>query len=108
MSSPVVVDGLVCMHGRDKRFHCLDPKKKKVLWSTADVYGDYWSMVANGKIILALDNRGFLLLIEASSKGFKLVDKMEVSGRPTWAHLVICGNEVYIRDLKGLTSYRWQ
>ena len=108
MSSPVVVDGFVYMHGRDKRFHCLDPRKKKVLWSTADVYGDYWSMVANGKSILALDNRGFLLLIEASPKGFKLVDKIEVSGRPTWAHLVVCGNEVYVRDLKGLTAYRWQ
>ncbi len=108
MSSPVVVDGFVYMHGRDKRFHCLDPGKKKVLWSTADVYGDYWSMVANGKSILALDNRGFLLLIEASPKGFKLVDRIEVSGRPTWAHLVVCGNEVYVRDLKGLTAYRWQ
>ena len=108
MSSPVVVDDFVYMHGRDKRFHCLDPREKKVLWSTADVYGDYWSMVANGKSILALDNRGFLLLIEASPKGFKLVDRIEVSGRPTWAHLVVCGNEVYVRDLKGLTAYRWQ
>ncbi len=108
MSSPVEVDGLVYMHGRDKRFHCLDPRKQKKLWSTADVYGDYWSMVANGNSILALDSRGFLLLIAASPKGFKLVDKMEVSGRPTWAHLVVCGNEVYIRDLKGLTAYRWQ
>ncbi len=108
MSSPVVVDGLVYMHGKDKRFHCLDPKQKKKLWSTADVYGSYWSMVANRKSILALDNRGYLLLIEASPKGFKLSGKVEVSGRPTWAHLVVCGNEVYVRDLKGLTSYRWQ
>ena len=108
MSSPVSIDGLVYMHGRDKRFHCLDPVKKKVLWSTADVYGDYWSMVVNGKKILALDSRGFLMLIEASPKGFKLAGKVEVSGRPTWAHLVVCDNEVYVRDLKGLTAYRWQ
>ncbi len=108
MSSPVVVDGLVYMHGRDKRFHCLDPDKKKVLWSSGDVYGDYWSMVANDKHILALDSRGYLMLIKADPKGFRSAGKVEVSGRPTWAHLAVCGNEIYIRDLKGLTAYRWQ
>ena len=108
MSSPVVVDGLVYMHGRDKRFHCIDPAQKKVLWSTGEVFGDYWSMVVNGKHILALDSRGYLLLIEASPKGFRTAGKIEVSGRPTWAHLVVCGDEVYIRDLKGLTAYNWK
>lgn len=108
MSSPVVVDGLVYMHGRDKRFHCIDPAQKKVLWSTGEVFGDYWSMVVNGKHILALDSRGYLLLIEASPEGFSTAGKIEVSGRPTWAHLVVCGDEVYIRDLKGLTAYNWK
>ena len=108
MSSPVVVDGLVYMHGRDKRFHCIDPAQKKVLWSTGEVFGDYWSMVVNGKHILALDSRGYLLLIETSPEGFRTAGKIEVSGRPTWAHLVVCGDEVYIRDLKGLTAYNWK
>jgi outer membrane protein assembly factor BamB len=108
MSSPVAVDGLIYMHGRDKRFHCIDPVKKEVLWSTGEVFGDYWSMVANGKQILALDSRGYLLLINASPEGFKPAGKIEVSGRATWAHLVVCGNEVYIRDLKGLTAYSWK
>lgn len=108
MSSPIVIDGMVYLHGRDKRFHCIDPNENKVLWSTKKKFGDYWSMVANGKQILALDDRGYLFLIEASPKEFKLVDELEVSGRPTWAHLVICDDEVYIRDLKGLTRYQWR
>ena len=65
-------------------------------------------MVVNGKHILALDSRGYLLLIEASPEGFRTAGKIEVSGRPTWAHLVVCGDEVYIRDLKGLTAYNWK
>jgi outer membrane protein assembly factor BamB len=107
MSSPVVVDGMVYLQGRDKRFHCIDPQKKKILWSTDKTFGDYWSLVANGTLILALDNCGELLLIQADPKEFKIVDKIEVSDRPTWAHLAVCGSEVYIRDLKGLTAYRW-
>ena len=108
MSSPVVVEGKVYLHGRDKRFHCIDPVSMKVLWSTDKKFGDYWSMVANGNRILALDDRGYLLLIEGDPTGFKLKNKLEVSGRPTWAHLAVCGNELYVRDLKGLTAYRWE
>ena len=108
MSSPVLIDGKVYLHGRDKRFHCIDPVEKKVLWSTKRVFGDYWSMVANGNRILALDDRGDLLLIEASPEEFKLIDTLEVSARPTWAHLAVCGDELYIRDLRGLTAYRWK
>ena len=108
MSSPVVIDGKVYLHGRDKRFHCIDPAAEKVLWSTRKKFGDYWSLVANGNRILALDDRGDLLLIEADPAEFKLVDKVEISQRPTWAHLTVCGEELYIRDLKGLSVYRWK
>ncbi|MEM9237190.1 MAG: PQQ-binding-like beta-propeller repeat protein, partial [Verrucomicrobiota bacterium] len=96
MSSPVVVDGKVYLHGRDKRFHCLDPTAKKILWSTKETYGDYWSMVANEKRILALDDRGILMLIEADPESFQLKQQIEVSAKPTWAHLSVCGSELLI------------
>jgi outer membrane protein assembly factor BamB len=108
MSSPVVIGGHIYLHGRDKRIHCIDPSKQQVLWSTGDLFGEYCSMVAHGNRILALDNRGYLLLIEAHPRRFKLIDKIEVSGRSTWAHLVVSGNELFIRDLKSLTAYRWK
>jgi outer membrane protein assembly factor BamB len=108
MSSPVVIDGKVYLHGRDKKFHCIDPKDGKTLWSTKEIFGDYWSMVSNGKRILALDDGGEMLLIEASPDEFKLIDRMEVVGRPTWAHVAVCGSEVYVRDLKGLTVFSWK
>ena len=108
MSSPVVIDGKVYLHGRDKRFHCIDPSARKVLWSTEKKFGDYWSTVSNGNRILALDSKGKLYLIEANPKEFELIDELEVSARPTWAHLTICGEEVVIRDLEGISVYHWK
>lgn len=108
MSSPVVIDGKIYLHGRDKRLHCLDPERRKILWSTKEQFGEYWSMVANHKRILALDQKGDLILFDADPSGFKLVDRLEVSERPTWAHLAVCDNELYIRDLKGITAWRWE
>ena len=39
-------------------------------------YGKYWSLVANEGQILALDERGDLLLINANPKSFYLIDSL--------------------------------
>ncbi len=108
MSSPLAIDGKIYLHGRDKRLHCLDPAQRKVLWSTKNKFGEYWSMVANRNRVLALDQDGDLILFDADPSGFKLVDRLQVSERSTWAHIAVCGSEIYIRDLKGITAYRWK
>ena len=75
-------------------------------WVTTP-FGKYWSLVAQGQKILALDERGDLLLINANPEKFELLGQRHVSDSPTWAHLAVCGDEVFVRDLKGLTVYRW-
>jgi hypothetical protein len=82
-------------------------KTGKEAWSTEERFGDYWSLVANKDKILALDNRGILFLIKANSKEYELLDKRKLDTNDTWAHLAVCGDEIVIRDLNGLTVWRW-
>jgi outer membrane protein assembly factor BamB len=107
MSTPVVVDGHAYLLGRDKRLLCVDLKTGKEAWATDERFGDYWSLVANRDKILALDNRGMLYLLKANTKGFELLDKRKVADAETWAHLAVCGDEVYVRDLSALSLWRW-
>ena len=108
MSSPVVIDGKIYLHGRDKKFHCLDPKTGKTLWSSDEKFGEYCSMVTHGNHILALDQRGILLHIDANPKAFKLLSQVTLDTPPTWAHLAVCGDELFIRHLKGINVYTWK
>ena len=108
MSSPVVIDEKIYLHGRDKRFHCIDPKSGKTLWSSDDKFGEYCSMVTQGNRILALDQRGILLHIDANPKSFDLLSEVKLETPSTWAHLAVCGDELYVRHLKGLNVYRWK
>lgn len=107
MSSPLVIADHIYVHLRNKRFHCIDVASGESRWTTQP-HGDYWSMVANGDRILALDSDGTLLLIHANPQQFELLDKRQVSESPTWAHLAVCGNELFIRSLDAITAYRWQ
>lgn len=106
MSTPVVIDGHLYAHLKNQRFACLELATGKERWVTTP-FGKYWCLVAQGSKILALDERGELLLIHANPEKFELLGQRHVSDSPTWSHLAVCGDEVYMRDLKGLTVYRW-
>lgn len=106
MSSPIKIGQYVYMHLQNSRMACLDLETGDTQWKSKQ-FGGYWSMVCSGDRILALDERGELLLIRANPKAFELLDRKNVSDQSTWAHLAIAGNEVYVRDLNGLTVFRW-
>lgn len=107
MSSPVVVGDYVYLHLRNQRFTCIELSTGESMWTTTP-FGKYWSMVVNGDRILALDERGELLLIRANPEEFELIDRLQVSDDSTWAHLAVCDHEVFIRELRGMAVYRWQ
>ena len=107
MSSPIIIDGHAYLHQRNQRFACINLETGKEAWITTP-FGEYWSMVSNGDSILALDSRGELLLIDPSPEEFRLVDRRKVSESPTWAHLVVVDDELYVRALDRLTVYNWK
>lgn len=105
MSTPVVIGGHIYLHLRNQRFVCLDAKTGMESWTTK-AFGKYWSLVAGGDRILALDQKGELLLIQAAANEFKLLDRRRV-GDDTWAHLAIAGNQVFVRDLQAIKAFSW-
>ena len=107
MSTPVIIDGHAYLHLRNQRFTCLDLKTGEERWTTKP-YGQYWSMVAQGRRILALDERGDLLLIQANPAEFQLIDSRHISDSPTWGHLAFGGDSLYVRELNALAAYRWK
>ena len=106
MSSPVIIDGFAYLHLRNQRFTCINLETGETAWTTKP-FGKYWSMAASGDKILALDERGELLLIKANPEEFTLLGTCDV-GDNTWAHLAVRGDEVYVRQLRSLTAYRWK
>jgi outer membrane protein assembly factor BamB len=106
MTSPVVLKEHAFWLGKDQRLICVNLKTGQEAWRTDKRFGEYWSMVANGDKILALDNRGILYLVRTNTEEYDPIDERKVTDN-SWAHLAVCGDEIYIRDLNGLTAWRW-
>jgi outer membrane protein assembly factor BamB len=107
MSTPIVIGGHAYVHLRNQRFACLDLATGKEAWITKP-FGRYWSMVAQGDRILALDETGDLRLIRATPERFEPLGAATVAAEESWAHLAIEGRDLYVRDVKGLTAFRWK
>ncbi len=107
MSSPVVRGDFAYLHLGNGRLTCIDLRTGNEQWRS-EPFGKYWSMVLSGDRILALDQRGELLLIEADPNRFVLLDRRKIAENDTWAHLAVCGKELFVRELKALAAFRWE
>jgi outer membrane protein assembly factor BamB len=107
MSSPVVVDQKIFVHLRNQRFTCIDSASGESLW-TSKPFGKYWSIAVSGTRLLVLDERGDLLLVEASADEYRQLDSRHVSDSSTWAHVAVSDGQVFVRELDGLAVFRWK
>ena len=107
MSSPVVIGKHAFLHLGNGRLSCLDLHDGKQAWRSQP-FGKYWSMAARDNRILALDERGELLLIDADPAEFRLLDRKKVSENECWAHVAVAGNDVLVRDLGGVSLFDWR
>jgi outer membrane protein assembly factor BamB len=107
MSTPVVIDGVAYTHLKSQRLMAIEVATGRELWTSDESFGKYWSLVAQGDRILALDQRGMLYLLRANKEKLDVLDKRKLGGAETWAHLAVAGDELYVRELNALVAYRW-
>ena len=106
MTTPVVVDGYAYLRLKNQRFACFDLKTGEVKWRTRP-YGKYASLIAAGDKIMALDERGDLILFKANPEKFEVVDVRRVAD-DSWAHLAATSDRLFVRDLAGLKILKWK
>ena len=56
--------------------------------------------------MLALQDDAQLLVIDADVDSFRVLRRYRVADSPTWAHPVIVGSDILIKDEKTLSKWR--
>jgi len=107
MTSPIVHGGHAYLQLRSQRAMCIDVATGAEKWTTGESFGKYWSMVSHGDRILALDQRGELILFRATPEKFDVVSRRKVADSETWAHLAVDAGSLYLRELDGLSAWDW-
>jgi outer membrane protein assembly factor BamB len=104
MNSPVVNGDYLfgLSHKRKGQFFCLDARTGKTLWSSSGREGDNAAIVAAGQFLFLLTDAAELIVARSDAKEFEVLKKYSVAASPTWAHPVLIGNSVLIKDTSSL------
>lgn len=107
MNSPVVSGGLLFgfSHRNKGQFFCLDAASGSTRWTSEGRVADNAAMVAAGSVLLMLTTEGELIVARISAKGYEPLRKYTVAESPTWAHPVVVGEGVLIKDTKTLALW---
>jgi outer membrane protein assembly factor BamB len=104
MSSPVVVsDTLYGLSHRNKgMFFAMDAATGKTRWTSQPRQGENAAIISAGAFLFMLTDESKLIVAEATPAAYKPVKTWEVASSPTWAHPVVLGDRVLIKDLQSL------
>lgn len=107
MSSPVVSgDHLFGLsHKRKGQFFGIDARTGATVWTSGGREGENAGMLAAGNLLFFLTNDAELIVARKSATAFELLKKYTVAQSPTWAHPVVIGNRILIKDATTLALW---
>jgi outer membrane protein assembly factor BamB len=108
MSSPVVNGDLVFgfSHRNKGQFFALDARSGKTLWTSPPRQGENAAIIAAGDVLLLLTTDAQLIVAKATDKGWNALSSVEVASSPTWAHPILLGDRILIKDEQTLALLR--
>jgi outer membrane protein assembly factor BamB len=81
----------------------IDVDTGKTLWQSPGRLGENAAILnLGGKAIVALTNEARLYVLSPTAKEFAPIAEYSVADSPTWAHPLITGNRIYIKDENSL------
>ena len=107
MSSPVVWGDYVfgLSHKRKGQFFCLDARTGEARWTTEGREGDNAAILAGAGLLFLLGDDAELTIARADARGFEPLKKYSLADSPTWAHPVVAGNRILIKDAESLALW---
>jgi outer membrane protein assembly factor BamB len=98
-NTPVLKDGLLFGLSDKGTFFCLDAKTGKTDWTdTVKRGGNFAAVLDAGSVILAMPSTSELIAFKPSDKDYAELAKIKVADTPTYAHPVIAGNRIFVKD----------
>lgn len=102
-TTPVLKDGL--LFGYTKGLFCADAKTGINLWSDTTNRGRSASLLDGGSCMLALCNNCDLIAFKTDNRQYEEIAGFKVAETEIWAHPVIAGNRIYIKDKESLAMW---
>jgi outer membrane protein assembly factor BamB len=104
-NTPVLKDGLLYGLSDRSNFFCLDAKTGKAAWTDTVKRERFGAMLDAGQVLLCLPSTSEFTVIRPSGKQYEEVARIKVAETPVYAHPIVAGKRIFVKDRELLTLW---
>ncbi len=103
-NTPVLKDGLLFGLSDRGNLFCINAETGQTAWTdaTSRDRSGFGAIVSAGSVMLALPSSSELIVFKPSGKEFSELARIKVANTPTYAHPLIAGNRIFVKDQDAL------
>ena len=104
-NTPVLKDGYLYGLSNLGYLYCLNASNGEIAWTDTTRHRDFGSIIDAGSVMLALSSTSNLVVFKPETDNFKQIALIKVAETPIYAHPLLSGNKIYIKDEESLILY---
>jgi outer membrane protein assembly factor BamB len=105
-NSPVLKDGLLFGMTNRGNFYCIHAETGKTAWLDKTGHGrGFGAILDAGSVLLALPATSELIVFKPDAAQYAELAKIKVSDTPTYAHPVVEGKRIFVKDQDAVTMW---
>jgi outer membrane protein assembly factor BamB len=105
-NTPVLKDGLLFGFSDRGNLYCLSAENGKTAWVDSAAHGRGFAAIVDvGRCLVALPSTSELIVFKPSGEQFEELAAIKVAEAPTYAHPVMAGNRIFVRDEQTVTLW---
>ena len=104
-NTPLLKDGFLYGLSNQNRLFCINAGSGQTAWSDNTALQNFGSIVDAGSVIVALTSNSNFVILKPDGQKFNQVALIKLAETPIYAHPILSGNRIYIKDSESLTLF---
>jgi outer membrane protein assembly factor BamB len=104
-NTPVLKEGLLFGLSDRNNLFCIDAKTGQTAWEDSAKRENFGAVLDAGSVLLALPSNSELVAYKPDGKAFAEVAKYKVAETPVYAHPVLSGKRIFVKDQESLAMW---
>jgi len=104
-NTPVLKNGFLFGLSDRGNLFCMNAATGQTVWTDSTRRENFGGIVDAGAVLLALPNTSELVVYKPDDKAYAEIAKYKVAETPTYAHPILSGKRMYVKDQQSLALY---
>ena len=97
-NTPVLKNGLLFGLSNRGNLFCLNAQTGQTAWTDTNSHGNFGAILDAGSCLLVLPEKSGLIVFKPDGKEYAQIAQYKVADTPTYAHPIISGSHVFVKD----------